>query len=53
MRNYKSLIKGVDIMKLSIGENIKLFRKAKDITQEQLAEMLNVSSRHRFQCIQF
>ena len=44
MRNYKSLIKGVDIMKLSIGENIKLFRKAKDITQEQLAEMLNVSS---------
>lgn len=31
-------------MKLSIGENIKLFRKAKDITQEQLAEMLNVSS---------
>lgn len=44
MRNYKSLIKGVDIMKLSIGENIKLSRKAKDITQEQLAEMLNVSS---------
>ena len=44
MRNYKSLIKGVDIMKLSIGENIKLFRKANDITQEQLAEMLNVSS---------
>ena len=44
MRNYKSLIKGVDIMKLSIGENIKLFRKEKDITQEQLAEMLNVSS---------
>ena len=44
MRNYKSLIKGVNIMKLSIGENIKLFRKAKDITQEQLAEMLNVSS---------
>ena len=44
MRNYKSLIKEVDIMKLSIGENIKLFRKAKDITQEQLAEMLNVSS---------
>ena len=44
MRNYKSLIKGVDIMKFSIGENIKLFRKAKDITQEQLAEMLNVSS---------
>ena len=44
MRNYKSLIKGVDIMKLSIGENIKLFRKAKDITQEQLAEMLNISS---------
>ena len=44
MRNYKSLIKGVDIMKLSLGENIKLFRKAKDITQEQLAEMLNVSS---------
>lgn len=44
MRKYKSLIKGVDIMKLSIGENIKLFRKAKDITQEQLAEMLNVSS---------
>lgn len=31
-------------MKLSIGENIKFFRKSKDITQEQLAEMLSVSS---------
>lgn len=31
-------------MKLSIGENIKLFRKSKDITQEQLAEMLNISA---------
>lgn len=30
-------------MKLSIGENIKLLRKSKEITQEQLAEMLNVS----------
>ena len=30
-------------MKLSIGENIKLFRKSKDITQEQLSEMLGVS----------
>lgn len=30
-------------MKLSIGENIKFLRKAKDITQEQLAEMLGVS----------
>lgn len=30
-------------MKLSIGENIKLFRKSKDITQEQLAEMLGIS----------
>ena len=30
-------------MKLSIGENIKLLRKSNDITQEQLAEMLNVS----------
>lgn len=30
-------------MKLSIGENIKRLRKAKDITQEQLAEMVGVS----------
>ena len=30
-------------MKLSIGENIKLLRKSKEITQEQLAEMVNVS----------
>lgn len=30
-------------MKLSIGENIKFFRKSKDITQEQLAEMLGIS----------
>ncbi len=30
-------------MKLSIGENIKGLRKQKDITQEQLAEMLGVS----------
>ena len=30
-------------MRLAIGENIKVIRKSKDITQEQLAEMLGVS----------
>ena len=30
-------------MNLCIGENIKFFRKAKDITQEVLAEMLGIS----------
>ena len=30
-------------MKLKIGEKIKNFRKSKDITQEELAEMLGVS----------
>lgn len=30
-------------MKLTIGENIKFFRKSKDITQEELSEMLGVS----------
>ncbi len=30
-------------MKLKIGENIKALRKARDITQEELAEMLGVS----------
>ncbi|MBQ6818605.1 MAG: helix-turn-helix transcriptional regulator [Clostridia bacterium] len=30
-------------MKLSIGNNIKSLRKAKNITQEQLAELVNVS----------
>ena len=31
-------------MKLSVGENVKLLRKTKNITQEQLAEMLGVSA---------
>lgn len=30
-------------MKISIGENIKKFRKERDITQEKLAETLNIS----------
>lgn len=30
-------------MNLCIGENIKFFRKSKDITQEVLAEMLGIS----------
>ncbi len=30
-------------MRLTIGENIKVIRKSRDITQEQLAEMLGVS----------
>ena len=30
-------------MNLAIGQRIKAFRKEKDITQEQLAEMLGVS----------
>lgn len=36
-------IKGGFSMRLTIGENIKIIRKYKDITQEQLAEMLGVS----------
>lgn len=31
-------------MKLRIGENIKRLRKSKELTQEQLAELLNISS---------
>ena len=31
-------------MKLSVGENVKLLRKTKNITQKQLAEMLGVSA---------
>ena len=30
-------------MKLTIGENIKRLRKSKNITQEQLAEVVNLS----------
>jgi len=30
-------------MRLSIGENIKRLRRERDITQEQLAEIFNVS----------
>lgn len=38
-----SILKGEIIMEIRIGENIKRLRKAKSVTQEQIAEVLGIS----------
>lgn len=40
-RDFNGLIKGLDLSKL--GNNIKMLRKSKGLSQENLAEMINVT----------